>query len=1153
MSGKKWNEEQIYAIEDTGGSLLVSAAAGSGKTAVLVEKAVRIITQTEPQVPADSLLILTFTNAAAAQLRARIAARLEEEIVKNGRSVFLMRQRMRLARAFIGTIDAFCIQFVRENFAKLNIAPDVAVGEDAMLLVISEKALADTMEAMIDDEDFAGFCALYGRARSDMNAQQTVLALYEYTNSLPNAKDKLIQYTSMYESAAAPENTVWGEVLLQRLTVALTEAYSAGVQLLHSTKEEAVLAGCESAIKNDVQMLKSALSAAKNKHWNEVYALITAHVFLPFRPKRVKDVSEEQVLATAKTQRDLIKSITEELVKYTLVCTAEEYEEDRKFSVKYVAALCRAVQMYRDNYTEAKLAEHVLDFSDFEHMALGLLQSEDGGHSQLALRLAQKHTIVMVDEYQDTNELQSAIYELLGAYEGDNLFYVGDVKQSIYRFRMASPNLFLDKKKNWAPYATGRHPAHITLGKNYRSAQDLLGGINYLFERLMSDALGEVDYSEGERLIAGGTCPKDGKIELRIVRTDAEDGEATWVAQKICDMIQAKTPVWEGEKWRPCNCGDFCILMRAQSDMPLFLAALEKKGIAAAAANAGDLLESPQVIALCAVLAAIDNPGDDIQLASAMLGPLFRFTATELTALRAETAGGRLWGALCASKNKKAANFVRRMQELRVLAGALPLGQLCEVLVDDTGYRAAVGAMQGGAGRKEDLHRFIEWAAKVGTGGRGGLAAFVRLCKNGRGPAGSVVNMVASHVNIITIHKSKGLEFPFVFLCDAKRKFNLLDLTAKVQMHTRLGVGMALRNGDALYRTLQAAAIRAQNEAEALSEEMRLLYVALTRAKQRAIITFAAKEPEKLIAKKAIYQSECPGPFLLAREGSMADWILCALMSSPAMGKLLDAYGLKYTNSRTVGELFEVSIEEVPGEEKFENNIFELTHKPEATLLNSIRQSFALIPKRLQLAAVPTKLSVSQVTKRDTEYESIRKRPSFMYSGGLSAAEKGTALHSFMQYANLQAASRDIESEIERLVGGGFITGQAGDAVNREGVKRFFASALWQRVCNAKKVLREYDFITAIKATDLQEELDSEYDGEQVLVQGIADLVLVGDGEIEIVDYKTDRVKSGEELAQKYAPQITLYAMAIQKRLGLPANKLTIWSFALGEEVGLET
>lgn len=1142
-----WTKPQQKAIEDQGGALLVSAAAGSGKTAVLVERAFAMITRENSPISAERLLILTFTNAAAEELRSRIARRLESALQQKPENAALRRQRLFLRRAFIGTIDAFCQQFVREHFTALELPPDIAVGDNALLQSLSADVLADVMEEMYADEDFAAFAAVSGQSRSDKTAEESILNLYQHSMTLPFPPKQLVRFVQMYQKMPL-QKTPWAKQLLAHATAALKEAQQLAFANLALVEDVPELAAYMPTLQTDLSGLAPLIQNAENANWEGLVSALSAHSFARIAPCR----AQEELRQIVQAKRDALKKIIADLLENCCNCTQENYEKDFELSAPMVRAICAGTQLYISRYYSAKLSEKVLDFVDFEHLALSLLQDEKGRPTPLAQQVKQRFDAVMIDEYQDTNELQDALYKSLAKENAENLFFVGDAKQSIYRFRQANPGIFMEKKRLYAKTPKGQHPAKIDLGHNFRSSEKVISGVNYLFSQLMSPALGQMEYSQEEYLIPGGDGAKaPGSFALRIIAGGNIQNEAAFVAKCIVEHVQNGSPVLDNGVLRPCQFEDFCILMRARKHMPVFVKALQDENIPTFADLAESPLNTPEVLCLASALAAIDNPADDVNLSATLLGPLFRFSPDELALLRLKNPRGRLWAALAESCDEKNQNFVNQLRYYKTLASAVPLGKLCQALCVETGYLSAVAAMQGGKARRENLLRFMGWAASVSAGLKGGISSFVRLLQSGKGPSAASAKTLKGHVSILTIHKSKGLEFPFVFLSDAAHQFQLSGFGQRVQMHTELGLGLILKNNGSLYPSLQAQAIRICAQNEELSEEMRLLYVALTRAKQHVMVTFASKNPQALLAKTAILASGgMPTAFVLQSQRSMANWLLCALVCQQSGNKLLRQMGIATPPLLPGQAQFQLEVIDPPNAPQQSQSTFALSALPDEKLAAALVQQFKQSPALRPLAEVPAKLSVSALAKSAAPQQ--RRRPSFMYSGGLSAAERGTAQHSFLQFANFALAAKDPKIERDRLLKEGYISPAQAGAVDIAALKKFFSSPLIGRVNAAQKVLREYDFITSVPAKIIKPDLPKELADSPVLMQGIADLVLVNKNYAEIVDYKTDGGISAEVLANRYRPQLLLYKQALEKRLGLPIKKLSIWSFSLGQELDVK-
>lgn len=1155
MSGMRWTPAQRAAIEDRGGTLLVSAAAGSGKTAVLVERAVRLIVDEQTPVAADRLLIVTFTRAAAEELRARIAVRLTAEAAARPESAYLRRQRLLLGRANICTVDAFCMQLLKRYFAELGLPPDFTPADEAKVYAMRQNALSAVLEEAYGDGDFRAFASLYGRARSDDGAARAVLALYDFSRTLPQPDAVLERVCAAYEDARPLAETAWGKRLLESAAGAAQSALRLTDAARAIADGEPALAGYLPALDGDRAFFSALLEYINAGRWDDA-ALYTAQ----YRPDALKPVRGElPEKETVKALRDAVKKTAERLKKEVFLCTQAEFDEDRARIAPLARALARAARRFGERLYADKLAEKTLEYSDFEHLALRLLCDENGEKTEAARAVSRAFDAVLVDEYQDTNELQALLYRCVANDEGSNLFFVGDVKQSIYRFRLASPEIFIGKRESFAPYAPGGpHPATLTLGHNFRSAGSVIDQINDVFACLMSRAVGDVAYTEAERLVRGTNDAYDGgPMELLIVDGSAEDaerGDAGAVADAIQRLVNGGFAVrGKDGGTRPCGYGDCCVLLRSRANFARYEAELARRGIPAFADTGESPLTASETSPLLSLLRVVDNPGQDVHLAAVMLSVMFSFTPDDLTRLRLLAPRGSLYAALLQSEEPKARAFADTLRALRRLAATASVEELCDEIFARTHYFAAVGAMENGAARRETLRAFVAWAAQTDAGA-GGLASFLRIVDSAV-ESGAVRSAAPAlpegAVSIMTIHRSKGLEFPVVVLADTGRGFNLRDADSPVLFHPALGMGMSLRAGmGGLYSTAPHRAIRAALRAEAVSEEMRVLYVALTRARDKLVVTVPLADARKKLGALALSLAGTGGaePYALGRASSFADWLCTAALLHPDCDALRRDAGAAALPVRPAAGHMDARIVAAPlAAPSAAPPPFVRTARPDEALLERLTRGFAARYEDAPLCALPAKLSVSELTHGDTP--PVLARPAFLYREGLTAAERGTALHAALQFMDFEAAAADLPAELERLTAGGWLDAALAEKIERPGLEAFLKSPLAARMRAAKKLLREYDFITAVPAKYVDGALPGRFAHQPVLVQGIADAVLLNGDAAEIADYKTDRGKSPCQLLDAYAKQLLLYRAAVEKRLRVPVTRCTIYSFALGREV----
>ena len=1152
----KFTDAQAAAITARGGSLLVSAAAGSGKTRVLVERVVGLITDPEHPADADSLLIMTFTNAAAAKLRADITTRLAQEVRAHPGDRNLRRQQLLLQRASIGTVDAFCLHFVQQHFAMLDVPPDFETAEEADLARIEQETLAATLETAYNDPDFRAFADLYDRGRTDNTAGDAILDLYHFTRALPHPAASLKAFAEMWQTDAPPQDTPWGQELLG---IALARAQGAKT-LLESgaaiaARDEKADAAYTAVMQDDAARVENLCYRLAEKDWEGSLNALELALGGWRRAGAVKGGKDSNQAASAASElRDRAKKQLESLRKDALLCTGEEFAADRRRAAPLVAALVRAAQTFADSCFAAKCAEKVLDYADYEHLTLDLLLDEHNERTPLCRTVSSRYRAVLVDEYQDTNALQDAIYFALARPEADNLFFVGDIKQSIYRFRLADPSIFVGKQQQWKPHPQpAPAPATLALDANFRSAPGVIAGINYLFETFFSKGLGGVDYGDGQRLVVGGdkNAAYQGMCEVDVMDGADTEAEAQHIARRIAEMVQSGFAVRGKEGVRPCRCDDFCILLRGRKGFPTYEGALRTAGIPVFADSAADLLDEPHIRPFAALLRVIDNPAQDIPLAAVLLSPLFPYTADDLVALRRACPQGSLYGAVLGDAADRFAEFTAALTEYRRLARTLPVAELLEELLARTGYLAAVGALPDGARCREDLLSFTAWASGAG---RAGLPALIRAMDAAAANGG--LNQSAGGqtrpgcVSIMTVHRSKGLEFPVVFVADTDHKFNQSDAIRPVLTHSRLGVGVMLRAPRAAkrFKTLPYAALAQAIRTETLSEEMRVLYVALTRAQDALIITVPLKNTASSLKTPAVCAAaEATGPEAMRSMGSWAGWILTATMLHPDSDALWNYTSFLPHHRPTKVAL---GIRLLPLPEQTEQPPAPPAPAADPAAVARLRASFAWQSPRAALEKVPAKVSVSAVAHAARPV--ALERPAFLQKSGMTGAERGTAIHAFMQSVPFDGPAPDLTAEVRRQTELQLLDPALADKLDLDAVRPFFESAVWRRIRLAKQILREEPFITALPAAEITPAAgQGSAAAAEVLVQGIADLVLVFDEHAEILDYKTDRSRDAQFYVDEYAAQLRLYRRAFAQRLSVPVTKLTIYSFALADEIDI--
>ena len=1163
MATIKFTPQQSRAIDHSGSALLVSAAAGSGKTAVLVERAVRILCREEDPVDADRLLIVTFTRAAAASLRAKLAQRLSAELAKRPGSGHLRRQRMLLQRAPICTIDSYCLQLLKTHFSALDIPADFTTADGPQLAQLRRQALADALENAYNDPDFCAFADLYGKGRSDAMASRVVEQLHDFLSSMPRPEKVLEAFCAQWEEDAPLDETRWGQTLRTEARRAALCARELAAQNLEDLENDpAIDEAYRPALESDEAAVDALLDAIDAQPWD---AMCEASRALSYaRLKAVRGHSSE-TMTRIKERRDLLKDTLKRLQETIFLCSEEEFLQDRRTAAPLVRALVQAEREFNQRFYRAKLEEKMLEFSDVEQLALQLLQNEDGTPTPLAAQLSEEFYQVMVDEYQDTNALQDTLYHCLAKPDGSNLFFVGDLKQSIYRFRQADPTIFQQKLDRFVEYGQPG-PRKVFLDANFRSAPGVIGGVNAIFTPLMSRKLGGVDYGPGERLVPGlGELENyggyAGDCEFRLVQSERPAGDAEYIARRIRQLMDpASGFAVRGETGpRPPRYEDFCILLRSRGAFADYAARLESEGIPVYVDRAENLLDAPEIRPVASLLRVLDNPAQDVHLAAVMLSGMGGFTPDDLVALRLGRKNGSFYGAVMASEDEKVKAFGQWLRTLRQLSQTMPMDRLMEEIFARTGCLAAAGAMPDGSARRENLRQFAAFAAGCGGHGLAGVVRAMDAALAGEGVPGPEQGQSRPGcVTIMTVHRSKGLEFPVVFAADLGREFNKEDLRAAAVFHPQLGIGLTLRAGQGgTYVTAPYRAVQSALAQEGLSEEMRVLYVAFTRARDKLVMTMPTKNALKLAQKMALrIFSGAPEPYLLEHGASRGEWVMQAVMAHPQAQSFcrqleVEVMPQPLASERELADRFTVSLE---ADEVSEPAPACPVHLPEAApdeaLACALREHFAWRYPNEALTRVPAKVSVTALTHEAAE--PTLERPGFLYKEGLTAAEKGTALHAFLQHADLAAAAAGPEGEARRQVEAKLLDESLYEKMDFSRLRQFFAGSLFARMQSAQKILREYEFITARPAADAAVDKTGDYGQAQVLVQGVADVILEFDDHLELVDYKTDRNKTPDQFIAAYRPQLLLYAAAIRRRFEKPLTKLTLYSFSLGREIDVQ-
>ncbi len=1249
----KWTEEQARAISEDKCNLLVAAAAGAGKTAVLVERIIRKITDPQKPVDIDRLLIVTFTNAAAAEMRERIGAALGkvlDEAQKSDRQNTrnLQRQLALLPKASITTIHSFCLEVIRNNFHSIDMDPDFRIADDTEALLLQMEALEELIESKYEPEncteDFLGLVECYGGNRDDKKLMDLVLTIYEFVQSHPWPEAWLKEAIRAFDATEGMDfgETKWAKVLMNNISLELS-----GLQCLLETavtKAEMSegLSPYINVLQEDSLKVKAMLKACeKESGWDVLYEEFKNLEFnrMPRCGKDADPVAREEV----KGIRDDVKGKLNKIKKELISSDSGELVSDMRQLHPIMDSLGSLVLEFAAKYQEKKKRKSLIDFNDLEHYCLKVLtRTEEDGTvlpTQAALGIRKHFEEIYIDEYQDSNLTQEVILSTVSSEEeGEpNIFMVGDVKQSIYRFRQAKPELFIKKLKTYSGDSSSKY-RRILLNKNFRSREDIISGVNYIFSQIMSESLGDLDYTDEEALNAGAVfeAPEKqedsfgGPIELHIIDSrelaEADNGDADEVMEDggnegvIPDMELEDRPdsiqcearvvakrirelVAEGgrgfmvvdkdtKKYRPARYSDIVILMRATKNWSdVFSEELSLRGIPVFADTGSGYFRTIEISTMLSLLQIIDNPLQDIPLLSVLRSPIGGFSAEELIDIRlcdrdaAFYEAMKIAAAMDGELGRKSEGFIGRLNRWREKSRYLSTDELIWYLYSDTSYFSFVGAMPGGVKRQANLRMLFDKARQYEESSFKGLFNFINFVnklKSSQGDMGSAKTLGEKDdvVRIMSIHKSKGLEFPIVFVCGTGKGFNLTDASKGILLHHDLGIGPDFidHKRRIWYPSIFKQALKYKIRLESISEEMRILYVAFTRAKEKLIITGSVNDPVKSAARWISRRDTDPEKlpeYDVLRGKNFMDWICTALMGHPSRclaEKLgvedVEAYTGKYSSHWDVRLwdreevlrdidfeeqneevlIGEVALASVEGESKADNNIIERLEW---------KYPYAAYEK------LPVKVTVTELKRlfnmeAAEEYQmqpapAIRKRPRFLEeTTGMTAAEKGSLMHFVLQHIDFkgEADEASIRKQLEAMVAAEMLTDMQAQNVNVHKILRFMESNLGKRMISAEKLYREVPFTMEVECAEVFDGIShTDSEGETIVLQGIIDCYFQEDDKLVLVDYKTDYVPEGasEKIKEKYRTQIEYYSRALTKITGKEISGRFIYLFWNGE------
>ncbi len=1366
MSEMKWTKEQYAAITEKNCNLLVAAAAGAGKTAVLVERIIQKITDEKNPIDIDSLLVVTFTNAAATEMRERIGAAISKAIEENKASKNIQRQLALLNKASITTIHSFCLEVIRNNFQSIDIDPKFRILDETEATLLKAETLNELFEEIYEDEeennqDFFELLESYGSNRDDQKIQDMVLNIYSFVQSYPWPQKWLNEHVESYNLDACTDfaDTKWGIILLKAIKMRLE-----GLQIImeQACQKLQFALGLEKYLPvfmDDADNLRGLINVIDTKTsegqiqieqdgdfgsqiecitedtgsmWNKIYNYLK-NIEFGRLPSCGKD-ADKQIQEEAKKIRDELKTYVKNLQEEVFLLKSEEIIDDLKAMYPILKCLSKLVLDFSNKYAQKKNRRASVDFNDLEHFCLKILSEfdEEGNIRPTTVAKAYKdrYSEILVDEYQDSNLVQEIIINMISREDisTPNVFMVGDVKQSIYRFRQAKPELFLEKYNKYSSEENSLY-RKILLFKNFRSRKEVIDGVNFIFKQIMSESIGELDYSKIEELNPGASYPLNidenlvigGEVELHLIETtrlndsddeivDNEDNaaeidsdtnpdedeildnlqqEARMVANRIVELLQ---PDKNGKKfsvldkktneYRDLQFKDIVILLRTTKNWTdVFSEEFSKCGIPAFADTGSGFFKTPEVQVVLSLLQIIDNPYQDIPLLSVLRSPIANFSTDDLTELRLAARKSSLFEALnilatdasgsvnaseklettetykipdtprtievkmykipdmpetlvaeapetyktsestrtlvaqasavyevyktsevqnndnsqidYSHQNKscaKAKQFLARLEQWRNMSLYMRTHKLIWQLYNDTGYFSIVGAMHDGEKKQANLRVLFERSLQYENTSYKGLfnfISFIDKLKTNKGDLGSakILGENDNVVRLMSIHKSKGLEFPVVFLCGCGKKFNFQDMYKGILLHQDLGFGPDYVDYKKRikYHSAPKLAIAQKLKMETLSEEMRILYVGMTRAREKLILTGAINDLEKSANKWLAVSKNKTEKFPaydMLKAQNYLDWICPSVMRHNNSDKLREAAGIGTEfsgltiNDESLWSLFLCNANDVINPSIVEQDNIVQTDTIEWLKSKRIGEIDCNeeVKRRLEwkykynnFANIPSKISVTELKRffninNEGEDSYINKstgikKPLFLQEKkGLSSSEKGTIMHFVMQHLDFYNAN--IENQITSMVEKELITEKQAKSINIKKIKGFISSPICQRMLLSGKFYREVPFNIELPFEELYPIDDrSETTEDNILLQGVVDCYFEEADKIVLIDYKTDFINqessegSSELIKIKYGMQISYYARALELLTGLTVNEKYIYLFSTGELV----
>lgn len=1229
-----WTDVQWKAIYASGHDILVSAAAGSGKTAVLIERLIQKILAPEDQrIDVDELLVVTFTNASAAEMRNRMAGALEKAISNDPNNNFLRRQLSLLNKAQISTLHSFCLSICREYAYTIDLDPgfrlasteEAALLQDDVLIDVLEKAYRGDMEQLFSKEELYTLVDSFATDRSDQAIELLLQEMYKVSRVQPNPYEWLQDLPNKYN--IDPKSPIDGLEIVKEVrpfvVASLKEAATRLEKGLQIVTVEPALQKNQELFAAEFGSTKAVLDAMEHGTWEEAYALFPSIQFGRIKAVTKKDTEQDrQFYEVAKDHRDQAKEILSNLKETFFARHPKLYVQEMAATKPILETLIKLTIEYSEAFKQAKQDRGLLDFSDLEHYALEILTHKDSTTkppipSDVALHFKARFKEVLVDEYQDVNRLQETLLQLVksGEEQDGNMFMVGDVKQSIYAFRLAEPRLFLEKYKRFEeePKHTGMK---IDLNANFRSRAEVLEGTNYVFEQIMDEEVGEIVYDEQAKLKFGASYDEqqvpvevvllEGDSKAQIIQ-NTEDGpeeeesisaaqqEARYIIRRIKDLVEKSEQVYnpKTKSTRAISYRDIVVLMRSRTWYTTFAEEFKLAGLPLYAETDGGYFESLEVMIMLNTLKVIDNPYQDIPLASVLRAPFIGLTENELAAIRLVNGKVPFYealkqyelearGQMSIATEQKLQKFFTLHKKWRNFSRHGSLADLIWQVYLDTNYFEMVGAMANGKQRQANLRALHDRALSYEKTSFRGLFRFLRFIDrmHSRGDDLGIAKSIGEAddvVTLLTIHKSKGLEYPIVFVAGMSRTFNTKDLGSRYIFDQEFGLAIKSVNPDLniISTSLPHLYVKEKKLAKMKAEEMRILYVAMTRAKERLILVGSIKNWEKQRDEWAFYQQmqdKVLPNYVRAKANNYLSWV------GPAVARHGDFIFAKYEDDKQETTIANWAVKIVPNSdfltaiEETKTELDEQQQVVDENIVQLLTERFTAIYPYAQAVTKKSKTSVSELKRLESlqrmeeeqVYNSNANRyvkanvPSFMLKEKkerkLSPTEIGTAVHAVMQHIPQQgfATLEETQAFIDSLVIRQLLQQIEADAVSAEKVFAFFKTDVGQRFTRAQHILREVPFTLSLKDTD----------GDAQIIQGVIDCLFEDEsGQWVLLDYKTDYIdeairddfeKIKQKMTKAYQIQLNYYQHAIESIQRITVSERLLYLYSTGQEVKID-